>query len=172
MSYDYQPPRKPLTHNGESWGTNAGHVGQGLMYGWALKRGIEAEQRRAKVIGENPWTPALTVGKVFVLNCIHVWVWIVHAYFIINILAWPFMTIDEGGDVRKNIILLFVGSLPAAVLTRAAQAAFGDAKRIREGLPPKKAVRWLAPRNMVALAILPLFYLIALMVVSNIVNGQ
>lgn len=172
MSYDYQPPKKPLTGNGEPWGTNAGHVGQGLLYGWALKRAIEAEQRRPEVVGEDPWTPAKYTAKVFVINCIHVWVWIVHSIYMLVALAWPFMDIDSGASVRSSILLLIFVSLPTVVFIRLAQAALGDAKRIYEGLPPKKEKRRFVPQGgMLLLAIAPMFYLIPLIAISSALHG-
>jgi len=149
--------RRPSTGNGRSWGTNTGHLGQGILYGWAAKRAIEAEQRRRPTPGESEWTSAAYTLKVFALNCTHIWVWIVHSIHIAVSLAWPLMDIDSGGSVGANMVLLVLVSLPTAIFIRLAQAAFGDEKRRYEGLPPKRPNRRFVPRGMVALAIAPTF---------------
>lgn len=160
MSYDYQPPKRPLTSNGKTWGENIGHLGQWTMYGFAAKRAIEAEQRRPKVAGEDAWKPVANAAEVFVMNCAHVWVWIVHTWIMLTTVAFLPIIIAEGLNAWVASIIWLVTGLPAIILTRWCQKGFGEAKRMREGITDSRPKRPFTPTGMVAMALMPVVYLL------------
>lgn len=166
MSYDYQPPKRPLTGNGKSWGENAGHVGQGLMYGYALKKAIEAEQRRPEVAGESPWTPAQTVGVVFVLWVAYIVVWIMDLWLMLTGVAMLPIMLDKGVAPVTAVICWTLLGIPAIIAIRLCQIGMREGLRYHEGLTTDRPKRKFIPKGMLALAILPQFYLLPLTIVA------
>ncbi|NBZ96926.1 MAG: hypothetical protein EBR40_10975, partial [Proteobacteria bacterium] len=79
-----RPKRSATTSNGMPWGWNTGKLASGIFAGWALKRGIQAAQRRPAQPNDGDWAVPGHAAKVTGLWTVYVAMWIWHLWLILT----------------------------------------------------------------------------------------
>lgn len=72
------------TSNGRPWGENTGRVASGVFYGYAVKKGIEAAQRRKPTESATAWTTPVAAADLAFRWVLLAGVFIIQAWTITN----------------------------------------------------------------------------------------
>ena len=132
-----------------------------MFYGYAVKKGIEAAQRRQPTESDTAWTTPVAAADVAIQWVLLAGVFIIQAWTITNGVVMTFVNYFDPmqhGHLTKGLrATVFV--VPALVFSLMCVSAARAKVRRAEGLPPKRNDRYLTwryfPKAWLALYFIP-----------------
>jgi hypothetical protein len=149
------------TSNGRPWGENTGRVASGVFYGYAVKRGVEAAQRREATESDTLWSTPAAAANVTMQWVLFAGIVLINAWTITNAVVMSFVNYFDpmqNGHLSKGLTATMF-ALPAVALSVMTISAARAKVRRAEGLPPKRNDRYLSwrffPKGWLAMFFLP-----------------
>jgi hypothetical protein len=143
-----RPKRSATTSNGMPWAHNIGKLASGIFEGWALKRGIQAAQRRPAQPNDGDWAVAGHASKVTGLWIVYVAMWIWPLWLVLTAIVLTIAaTIGDlsmgGGITPVRGALSLVVAVPAIMFTVVCNVSARALLARAEFRPPRNGERYL-----------------------------